>query len=240
VLGLHERGVQRRRHALDDPLLLLARVPLGIAHDPPRWLHLHRAQDLLPRRRWLLNLGIELFNGLVIGHAALDAALQAKRLHGPRVAVLHRRQRRPPGRPVLRIQPARVVEERDDKGLDMGRLLVFVQDGRDHVLRAVPLTQPGHAALRPVVEALRPRGRVALVVEVAAGRHDVLDGQDRIAAYPWRLIEPRLGIGAPVPRPDEAHVLIAARLVGVAGLPRPLVVRAKAADLAHRLELGDA
>ncbi len=83
VCGLGQRGVERRRHALDDALPLLARVPLRVAHQTARSLHLHRAQYLFPGRRRGLDLGVELLDGLVIGHAALDAPLQPERLPWP-------------------------------------------------------------------------------------------------------------------------------------------------------------
>ncbi len=46
--------------------------------------------------------------------------------------------------------------------------------------------------------------------------------------------------GAPVARPGQALVLVAARLVRVAGLPLPLDVLAEPGDVAHPLDLSDA
>jgi len=186
--------------AVDAPLrlvvavLLAAELAHGVAHVELAHLRDNRPV-VLPERGVLF--GVELLDDLVVGHATLDAPLQPERLHSPRVTVLHRPELLAPPRVGVGAQAAGVADG-DDEGLDVGRLLVLVQDGGDDVGVPVALAQPGHAPLRPVVEARGPRGGVAPRVELPARRHDVLDPQDGIRADHRRGDEAALRVGYPI------------------------------------------
>jgi len=132
VRRLHQGRVQRRRDPLGDALGLLAGPSLGVAHEAARPLHLKGALDDLRRRRRLHDLGVERAHGLVLGHAPLDAPLKPQGAHGGGIAILHARQQGTPPRVRVGVEPPPLVN-RYDEGLDMGRLLVLVQDGRDDV-----------------------------------------------------------------------------------------------------------
>ncbi len=88
VAGLDQRSVHRGGKALGDALLLVSGPLLWVGHEPARGVHVHSAQHPAQPRRFLLYLGVELLDSLVVSHATLHAPLQAQWLNGAGIARL--------------------------------------------------------------------------------------------------------------------------------------------------------
>ena len=182
----------------------------------------------------LLDLGVEVLDGLVVRPAALDAALQlVMPCHLLGKVGLHPGQRRPTAKPLFRVQGVAVPWHHI--GHQMRRRLVAVDRPADYVLLAVTLAEPGQRLGEVAVN----KGPIPALEPLRGRAHEVLDAENGILPPLVRQsflerLQHLCGGGVAV------LVLVCPAGVGVRRLAGPVGMAKARGDVAKRLEFGGA